>query len=341
MTTNELVDALRKQYIEKITRPSEWEELARDDHIEQRDVKGYHGREILELLQNADDAYQKLINSGEKPDCELEVVISYNNDVLTISNTGTFFDDEGVKSIVQGNNSPKKGGYIGNKGTGFRSILNWAKAVSIDSGDFHIIFSEEIADRIFESIRNEPQISKQLKKEPKLYVPMLAVPENNKNFKKDDKTTIEITINPDKSKDEYCVQKQIDELDLRILLFLPNTSKIEIKTDGKNIAYERFKVGSSPSEVLLEKKENGEIVEKEDFLLFEKKLEKFAKVDNELRNAELAIAVPQSMELMEDARLYSFFPILKASSPFKCLFHATYELATSPNRKQSCSLMRL
>ena len=331
MTTNELVDALRKQYIEKITRPSEWEELARDDHIEQRDVKGYHGREILELLQNADDAYQKLINSGEKPDCELEVVISYNNDVLTISNTGTFFDDEGVKSIVQGNNSPKKGGYIGNKGTGFRSILNWAKAVSIDSGDFHIIFSEEIADRIFESIRNEPQISKQLKKEPKLYVPMLAVPENNKNFKKDDKTTIEITINPDKSKDEYCVQKQIDELDLRILLFLPNTSKIEIKTDGKNIAYERFKVGSSPSEVLLEKKENGEIVEKEDFLLFEKKLEKFAKVDNELRNAELAIAVPQSMELMEDARLYSFFPILKASSPFKCLFHATYELDDQRN----------
>ena len=334
MTANELVDALRKEYIEKITRPSEWEELARDDHIEQRDVKGYHGREILELLQNADDAYQKLINSGKKPDCELEIVISYINDVLTISNTGTFFDDEGVKAIVQGNNSPKKGGYIGNKGTGFRSILNWAKAVSIDSGDFHIIFSEEIADRIFESIRNEPQISKQLTKEPKLYVPMLAVPENNKNYKKDDKTTIEIAINPDKSKDEYCVKKQIDELDLRILLFLPNTSKIEIKTEGKNIVYERFKVGSSPSEVLLEKKENGEIVAKEDFLLFEKKLEKFAKVDNDDKDAELAIAVPQSMELMENARLYSFFPVLKASSPFKAIFHATYDLDDQRNNLQ-------
>ena len=334
MTANELVDALRKEYIEKITRPSEWEELARDVHIEQRDVKGYHGREILELLQNADDAYQKLINSGKKPDCELEIVISYINDVLTISNTGTFFDDEGVKAIVQGNISPKKGGYIGNKGTGFRSILNWAKAVSIDSGEFHIVFSEEIAGRIFESVRNEPQILKQIKKEPKLYVPMLAVPENNKNLKKDDKTTIEISINPDKSKDEYCVQKQIDELDLRILLFLPNTSKIEIKTEGKNIVYERFKVGSSPSEVLLKKKENGEIVAKEEFLLFEKKKENFAKVDNDDKDVGLAFAVPKSMDGIKNAHLYSFFPILKTSSPFRCLFHATYELDDQRNNLQ-------
>lgn len=333
MTANELIDTLRNEFIEEHIRPQERENLIVVNHVEQRDVKGYHGREILELLQNADDAYQKLINSGKTPDCELEIIISYINNILTISNTGTFFDADGVKAIVQGNNSPKRGGYIGNKGTGFRSIVNWAKAVSIDSGEFHIFFSEEIANRIFEDIRNKPQIQKQLEKEPKLYIPMLAVPENKKNAKIDDRTTIEILINPDKSKDEYSVQKQIDELDLRILLFLPNTNRIEIKTEDKIIIYERVKDDSSP-EVLLEKKVNGEIVAKEDFLLFEKKLENFAKVDNESRDARLSIAVPKSMDSMENARLYSFFPVLKASSPFKCLFHATYELDDQRNNLQ-------
>ena len=330
MTANELVDTLREQFIGKNTTPSEWEDLIRDNHIEQRDVKGYHGREILELLQNADDAYQKLINSGKKPDCELEVIISYVNDVLTISNTGTVFDDEGVKAIVQGNNSPKKGGYIGNKGTGFRSILNWAKAVSIDSGEFHIIFSEEIASSIFESIRNKPQILKQLEKEPKLYVPMLAVPENKLPENASDKTTIKIAINPNKSNDEYSVQKQIDELDLRILLFLPNVSRIYIETETEKIEFQRVKDSQTP-EILLEKKVNGNIIVKEDFLLFEKKLENFAKIGNESKDACIAIAVSKSLSEMENIHLYSFFPVLKATSPFKCLFHATYELDDQRN----------
>ena len=70
---NKLVNDYRKKHITE----SEYDELIRDDHIEERDIKGYHGREILELLQNADDAYQKSIELGNKPSEDLEVVITY------------------------------------------------------------------------------------------------------------------------------------------------------------------------------------------------------------------------------------------------------------------------
>ena len=90
MTASEYVDKLRNDFVKLYTDPNELDNLISVNNVEKRDVKGYHGREILELLQNADDAYQKLINSGAKPDCNLEIDISYFNNILTISNTGTF-----------------------------------------------------------------------------------------------------------------------------------------------------------------------------------------------------------------------------------------------------------
>ena len=83
------IDKLRQEYIENHTRFQERDELIAEDNIEKRDIKGYHGREILELLQNADDAYQKSIDKGEIPQCELKVTISYKGNVLTVTNTGT------------------------------------------------------------------------------------------------------------------------------------------------------------------------------------------------------------------------------------------------------------
>ena len=234
------VDKLRKEYIEKHTKEGELENLIVENNIESRDVKGYHGREILELLQNADDAYQKSIDIGEKPDSELVVTIKYIENVLTVTNTGTCFDKEGIKAIVQGNHSPKTGKYIGNKGTGFRSILNWAKSVRIFSGDYNVEFSKKIALEEFEKIKDLPQIQKQLSKRANLYLSMLALPTNIKSHVKNNNTTIEVEIDSDKLNDDYSVTKQIDNIDLRILLFLPNISTIEIITENNHVIYKRI-----------------------------------------------------------------------------------------------------
>jgi hypothetical protein len=54
---NSYIDQLRNEYIKTHIQQQERDLLIEADNIEKRDVKGYHGREILELLQNADDAY--------------------------------------------------------------------------------------------------------------------------------------------------------------------------------------------------------------------------------------------------------------------------------------------
>ncbi len=335
-SAEEYVDRLRNEYIENQKREQERDELIAENNREKAEIIGYHGREIFELLQNADDAYQKSINEGQKPDQPLNVVIEYKNNILTISNTGTFFDRDGIKAIVQGNNSPKEGKYIGNKGTGFRSILNWADKINIFSGDFHIEFSKDYAYKVFDDLEKEPQIKKQLEKHPDLYLPILALPYNTHDYNKDDKTTIKIVINPDKIKDDFSVQKQLDDINLRILLFLPNICQITINTEGKNVTYQKERKNNL-NEYTLQKTINGECQTKETFITYSKSIEKFPTEETDknkrilTKDVFLSIAVPVNFSNFKSDYLYSYFPLLNTDSPFNCVLHATYILNSDRN----------
>lgn len=312
-TTSEAIKYIKKlvnDYRKKHITESEYDELIRDDHIEERDIKGYHGREILELLQNADDAYQKSIELGNKPSEDLEVVITYKDNILSISNTGTFFDKEGIKAIVQGNNSPKEGKYIGSKGTGFRSILNWANSVKIFSGGFNIEFSNKIASDFFETIKQHPQIQKQLKRKHDLYVPMLAIPKNIEVTSSSTKTKIQIGIDDDKQNDDFSVTKQLHSIDLRSLLFLPNISKIVINTEEENITYKRDNIFVNNGEinVTLQKICSGIVEYEEKYYLFSKTIEKAVKEqkdDETYKDIIMSIAVPMDYNNFEPHYLYS------------------------------------
>ena len=337
-----------KQFIEKITaefkerhiKSQITEELIFIDNVEKEHVKGYHGREILELLQNADDAYQKALNEGKKLD-ELNVCISLCGNTLSISNTGTFFDEEGIKAIVQSHNSPKAGKYIGNKGTGFRSILNWSERVRIFSGNFNLEFSKEIATEVFNSIKSEEQLQKQLAKYPQLYVPMLAVPKyiNQSHEYSIETTTIEITVDPEKNNDDYSVQTQLNNIDFRILLFLPNVAQITINIDGAETVYTRSKiiqkdslnsgerVVDRKSSIILKKKANGLPEAEERYALFERTVKETLEEDNTLKDVQMTLAVPLDRETFCCEHLYTFFPIFNTQSPFNCVMHATYALS--------------
>lgn len=329
------IETLLNEYITLHTTPQSRDLLLQENNIEKRDVKGYHGREILELLQNADDAYQKSLDQKEHPESDLHVEICYENNLLIVANTGTFFDQDGVKAIVQGNNSPKKGKYIGNKGTGFRSILNWADKVSIYSGKFAVQFSKEIANEVFEKIKNEPQIKKQLQQNSALYVPMLAVPKNIEHDRPKDRTTIEIAINEEKIKDDYSVKKQLNSIDLRILLFLPNLSKISIKIDGNSITYERVIyecpqfVGLQCKGVELRKIQNDQLLHSEKYYLFNRDVSQAIEEDGIKKDIRMSIAVPISNILAK--HIYSYFPLLDTTSPFSCILHATYAIGDHRN----------
>lgn len=81
-----------------------------DYRAEKQYTADYDGRQILELLQNADDAETDTIY----------IEINTETKTLTISNNGIPFSLSGVKSLMLANMSPKnKKEYIGNKGLGF------------------------------------------------------------------------------------------------------------------------------------------------------------------------------------------------------------------------------
>ena len=102
-------------------------------------TRDYHGREILELLQNADDA------SGEPGTRSQRAALVLDEAGLCFANTGIPFSEDGVKSLMVSNNSPKKGEtrYIGNRGLGFRSVLSWTTRPFIVSGNLRVGFSRD------------------------------------------------------------------------------------------------------------------------------------------------------------------------------------------------------
>ena len=325
---------LKDQYIQNQTQEQIRQLLIEENNIERSTVKGYHGREIFELLQNADDAYQKSINEGHKPENDLQVTIEYKNNILKITNTGTVFDKKGICAIVQGNNSNKTGKYVGNKGTGFRSVLNWATKVRIYSGEYNIEFSEEIAKKEFEQIKTKPQIEKQIKDQkengkPELYIPMLEVPvyiDEKKEYNK--QTTVEVTINPKKINDNYSPIKQLEEIDLKILMFLPNLRQIKIITENKEIIY---KSTQNQNKYHLQKIVNNHCEIEEDYTLFSHTVSGAITEDNTKKDVYLSIAVPSDFADFNSDLLYAYFPLLHASSPFNCILHATYDLGQDRN----------
>ena len=90
-----------------------------DYNKEDQTKKDYNGRQLYELLQNADDCFTNDCN-------EIDVKINLVGNRLTIQNTGKPFSASGIASLINTNTSTKHGDTIGCKGLGFRSVLNWA-----------------------------------------------------------------------------------------------------------------------------------------------------------------------------------------------------------------------
>jgi len=119
---------------------NEPEEMIGAYNRERSNMDDYRGRQILELLQNADDAGDTYGSN--------HVLIRYWSDGLCVANTGVPFSTGGVKSLMVGNYSPKKLArtkQIGNRGLGFRSVLSWTQTPFIISGNLRLLFNRSVA----------------------------------------------------------------------------------------------------------------------------------------------------------------------------------------------------
>ncbi len=114
----------------------------------------YRGRCVLELLQNAYDA---LGEGGDSDPCRIAFILTTApTPVLLVANSGLPFRKKDFEGISQLGQSPKDPNLsVGNKGMGFRSVLEvctspeiWSTASADQSEGFTIKFSTEVLDWI-------------------------------------------------------------------------------------------------------------------------------------------------------------------------------------------------
>jgi len=317
---SELIERKKKRYKE------DYSEMLGDFNREIETVKGYNGRQILELLQNCDD-------EGAK-----KVLIKLDADLskITISNDGQPFSEKGYRSLFIANLSSKttKRKYIGNKGLGFRSIINWSNNIEIQSNNISLIFSEDNLTNSFNKlfpkelqnkIRDEENLSESVTPLPFLSMPIL------KDIVKTEYVT-SIIVN---YKDEFLedIRKQVDKITSETLLFLRNIE--EIKFEGfenkDNINCKREEINADVIGFIAK----GKIIFNNNswYIFEEEKLlpQEFSDSNkNEGEFYQIKIAVEENLE-HSSPYLYSFFPTnIKLDQPY--VLHATFDLDATRNQ---------
>lgn len=319
------VELLRQKIEEKRESLKNPEQLFSAFSVDQEKTEEYNGRQLLELIQNAVDAGANTVT----------ICLKTKENLLEISDSGLSFSVEGIRSLMYPGRSPKRSGsFIGNKGLGFRSLLNWADCITIGTEVGTVEFSSELAKAFFNETFKDPLEREALLTQngyPKDFipVPVLGVPEFTPGIVE---KTIRIHYREEFEKDIIAQLKSVDD---RTILFLRELETVWIEIDGdkrtisrhmvvhrteewdKGVSYEEVSIGGktwytySISGILepeyCDPKRTGE------------------------QSYSVTVALCGDMEENRpDGVLYNFFPTL-VSVPLPCTIHATVELNDSRN----------
>ncbi len=318
---------------------SDPDELVSRYNSERSAAHSYAGRELLELIQNADDAGQGF----PKPN---KIHIRLTKDAIFVANTGIPFSPEGVKSLILSDNSPKQlqtARTIGYKGLGFRSVLGWSKTVLIDSGELAIGFSRGhsvswLKDlmKIDERVRKKVESSSDLGLPhpiPTLSVPFVAEGEIlNEHLSARSKemvrelrrlgfdTVICLEFEaPERSYQD--VESQARRISPETVLFLKHIGTMSISS---SVLRTVWKVRRSPAEVIAHVPKGRKLSWRifSDIGSIPRNLR--SKDQPQLNQFEIKVAIPTG-KTKQATGLYVYFPT-KIVFPFPLLTHATLEL---------------
>lgn len=251
-------DQWRKWLAERLGRRlgtfrNEPEEMIAAFERERASIDQYRGREVLELLQNADDAG---VGYGRN-----RALIRFWPEGLCVANSGVPFSAAGVGSLIISNLSPKKldrSRYIGNRGLGFRSVLAWSTCPLILSGNLHLAFSASLAEASLRRLTEESgevrgKVEERKQTGDEMPVPLLSFPtvldaDTVRDLGKDDSwrimwgraaelrkvyDTVVALPFADPGVAEQAVE-ELRSLKPELLLFLQNLTEITIETlDGR------------------------------------------------------------------------------------------------------------
>lgn len=313
---NKLIQTINDGYIHDPNR------ILQDYHKEIKEIEGYRGRELLELIQNAVD---ELTDDKEKCVC-----IELKDNEISVSNNGNIFTEDGVKSLMYSDLSPKynNSNYIGNKGTGFRSILNWAENVSIYSGNLSIAFNKKNAQSYLNELLQNESVQKFKNNNNSLQVSRLAVPQvisplADMNFD----TVVKIKL---ESTDDVflSVREQISQIDMKLLLFLAKLEKLIIITDESRTVFTKTRnksdINSSDVELItIEKVVDGELMKSKTWNL------KSASGEHDGKRYEICVAYTDDLNMNSDV-IYSYFKT-DIEFPLPILVHGTFDLTADRN----------
>jgi hypothetical protein len=318
---NELIEEeLRKRKADYLSSPIY---LLEHYHNEKGNVEAYNGRQLLEMLQNADDASE---TAKVK-----KVLIKLIGNELVIANNGEPFNEDGFSSIIYSNASPKtmQQNKIGQKGLGFRSILSWSDEVIISSGGTKLAFSETIAREFLQNLISESdKVAKFIKQKSNSRFPIatLRIPKLLNGIKGESNqfdTTITIKLK-ENILDE--VQSQIlSIINKETLIFLNNIEIIEIESPDRNIVYKKYYKGENKSLITIESINLKDSTKESKTWSIKRK-----NGTHKNKNYELAIAWNNDLNDSENV-LFSYFKT-KVRFPFPALLHGTFEL--SPDRNE-------
>lgn len=297
------------------------DEIIKDYRLEEENMKGYQGREILELLQNAVDEIE------EKSEGYIEICLTGN--ILRVCNTGKPFSFEGFKSLIISSLSPKynNDSFIGNKGTGFRSILNWGEEVRVYSGEFALAFSEKIAQQRLAELQAYDSV-KNFCMDNDVHMSIMSCPEIiERPDDLDFVTTIEVTL-------KYTVidkvREQLSEITQETLIFLPKLNILRIVYDNEIKSFKKIITETTRhNEEKIEKIRIETIInQKEPNIsnwIMATRVGKY-----EERNFNVKAAWTPDFKSLTENRLYCYFRT-KIELPINVLAHATLDLSADRN----------
>lgn len=287
--------------------------------LENQNYRDYEGREILELLQNADDAQSDSV--------DIQLYSKENRLVITNHGEKTrVFTEEGMRSIMASYLSPKKNGsnnnsrLIGAKGLGFKSILNWASKIAIKSDNVLVRFGDDVVRKFWEELRPIISSPKEYEIEARkdghvVPLPILRIPEIIElSDYESNSTSIELTYYSEKVNAK--IIEALKNFSPESLLFLHNLRNIRIVVDGKERTYCLKTVSDKNGIEICDINGQQWLVSHE---------------DGEIggRNYEVAAAFSLDANNRRPSyNVFTFFPT-DEEFPFPCIIHATLELNAS------------
>jgi hypothetical protein len=312
----DLIKIRREEYLNSPLR------IVEDYKNENKNIDEYNGRQLLEMIQNANDESDTF--KAKK------VLIKLDEDSLIIANNGNPFSLGGVESLMYSDLSPKtmEENKVGKKGLGFRSILNWSKEIYIASYDLHLKFSQNHAEGFLKSLLKEkPELEETLKRKTKNKIPIsvLRCPylETDTSKKKhiEYDTVIELSLE-DNVYDK--ITKQIDaDIVPEVLIFLNKLEEVEVQTPEAHFSFSK-EFDAVENQITIIKKDFLEPENNQEWLW--NVLEDKGEIEGleEAKNYELKIAYNPN-EKATFHKLFSYFRT-DIDFPFPVIAHGSFEL---------------